>query len=112
MIVIHPGSQFVKIGRASDVTPLQVPHVIARRHTPPVPPPVYTNSVGRLDKGKEKVSGQISPEGDEYSVQVTSDDPVRGSELPLMANRTNLKSLDGGQDSFNSYIFKGQNEIL
>lgn len=80
VIVIHPGSQFVKIGRASDVTPLQVPHVIARRLKESVqtPPPVYTNSVGRLDKGKEKVAVQSSPEGDEYSVQVTSDDPVRG----------------------------------
>lgn len=88
VIVIHPGSQFVKIGRASDVTPLQVPHVIARRHTPPVPPPVYTNSVGRLDKGKEKVSGQISPEGDEYSVQVTSDDPM---EAKIASIATSLR---------------------
>ena len=80
MIVIHPGSQFLKIGRASDVTPLQVPHVIARRYKgqDPTPPPVYTNSVGRLEKGKEKMPMQSSPDGDEYSVQLTSDDPVRG----------------------------------
>uniref|UniRef100_A0A7N8WYD6 Actin related protein 8 n=1 Tax=Mastacembelus armatus TaxID=205130 RepID=A0A7N8WYD6_9TELE len=32
IIVIHPGSRTLRIGRATDTLPLTVPHVIARRH--------------------------------------------------------------------------------
>lgn len=31
IIVIHPGSRFLRIGRASDAYPVVTPHVIARR---------------------------------------------------------------------------------
>jgi actin-related protein len=37
VVVIHPGSRFLRIGRASDSIPRTVPHVIARRTTAPVP---------------------------------------------------------------------------
>ncbi|KAJ2158242.1 actin-like protein arp8 [Coemansia sp. RSA 552] len=33
VIVIHPGSRWLRIGRASDAVPREVPHVIARRFT-------------------------------------------------------------------------------
>ncbi|KAG7999659.1 Actin-related protein 8 [Nibea albiflora] len=32
VIVIHPGSRTLRIGRATDTLPLTIPHVIARRH--------------------------------------------------------------------------------
>uniref|UniRef100_A0A4W3GXH7 Actin-related protein 8 n=1 Tax=Callorhinchus milii TaxID=7868 RepID=A0A4W3GXH7_CALMI len=32
IVVIHPGSSTLRIGRASDTLPVSVPHVIARRH--------------------------------------------------------------------------------
>lgn len=32
VIVIHPGSRTLRIGRATDTLPVTVPHVIARRH--------------------------------------------------------------------------------
>uniref|UniRef100_A0A1A8MXQ4 Actin-related protein 8 n=1 Tax=Nothobranchius pienaari TaxID=704102 RepID=A0A1A8MXQ4_9TELE len=32
VIVIHPGSRTVRIGRATDTVPITIPHVIARRH--------------------------------------------------------------------------------
>ncbi|CAH1797829.1 unnamed protein product [Owenia fusiformis] len=32
IVVIHPGSQYLRIGRASDTFPQTVPHCIARRH--------------------------------------------------------------------------------
>lgn len=32
MVVIHPGSRTLCIGRATDTLPLTIPHVIARRH--------------------------------------------------------------------------------
>ena len=31
-MVIHPGSLYLRLGRASDTYPLTVPHCIARRH--------------------------------------------------------------------------------
>lgn len=32
VVVIHPGSRTLRIGRATDTLPLTIPHVIARRH--------------------------------------------------------------------------------
>ncbi|KAJ1901028.1 actin-like protein arp8 [Kickxella alabastrina] len=45
VIVVHPGSRWLRIGRASDPVPKEIPHVIARRlrtpltRPPPPPPP-------------------------------------------------------------------------
>ncbi|GJE93211.1 actin-like ATPase domain-containing protein [Phanerochaete sordida] len=76
VIVIHPGSRFLRIGRASDVTPATVPNVIARKHQPPVPPPAFVEGISRPRKDRER--GQVSTvvqSGDEYSVGPASDDP-------------------------------------
>uniref|UniRef100_A0A8C2J6H5 Actin-related protein 8 n=2 Tax=Cyprinus carpio TaxID=7962 RepID=A0A8C2J6H5_CYPCA len=35
IVVIHPGSKTLRMGRATDTLPITVPHVIARRHTQP-----------------------------------------------------------------------------
>lgn len=35
MVVISPGSQTLRVGRATDTLPLTLPHVIARRHKLP-----------------------------------------------------------------------------
>lgn len=32
VVVIHPGSRMLRIGRATDTLPVTIPHVIARRH--------------------------------------------------------------------------------
>lgn len=32
IVVIHPGSRTLRIGRATDTLPVTIPHVIARRH--------------------------------------------------------------------------------
>ena len=44
IIVIHPGSLNLRIGRVSDPVPLTVPHCIARRRTTPVAGPNYEDS--------------------------------------------------------------------
>ncbi|KAL5633045.1 hypothetical protein ACGC1H_003515 [Rhizoctonia solani] len=45
-LVIHPGSRWLKIGLATDVFPVQVPNVIARRcRTGTVPPGVFHHGV-------------------------------------------------------------------
>ncbi|KAG5647468.1 hypothetical protein DXG03_009399 [Asterophora parasitica] len=47
VIVIHPGSRSIIIGRASDVSPITVPNVVARKYTPPVPPPARIERISR-----------------------------------------------------------------
>ncbi|KAI8985741.1 actin-like ATPase domain-containing protein [Trametes punicea] len=76
VVVIHPGSRFLRIGRASDVTPLTIPNVIARRHAPLVPAPVYVQGISRpRDDRKRSTPSVVAPSGDEYAVNVASDDP-------------------------------------
>lgn len=73
--MIHPGSRWLRIGRASEVAPVVIPHVIARKHKPPVPPPTFVPCISRPQKGKEKLLPSTK-KGDEYSVENPSDDPV------------------------------------
>ena len=76
VIVIHPGSLFLRIGRAADVVPNVVPHVIARKcRTQPASPPLSLQSIMRpqLDKEGENDTTDAS---DEYQVKTRSDDPV------------------------------------
>ncbi|KAJ3786868.1 hypothetical protein GGU10DRAFT_350434 [Lentinula aff. detonsa] len=47
VLVFHLGSRFSRIGRASDVTPVTVPTVVARRCKPPVPPPAFVEGIAR-----------------------------------------------------------------
>ncbi|KAI0330934.1 actin-like ATPase domain-containing protein [Cubamyces sp. BRFM 1775] len=76
VVVIHPGSRFLRIGRASDVTPLTIPNVIARKHTPPIPDPVYVEGISRpREDRKRSTPSTTAPSGDEYAVNVASDDP-------------------------------------
>ncbi|KAG8798863.1 actin-like protein arp8, partial [Serendipita sp. 399] len=46
-IVIHPGSRWLRIGRASDILPVSVPHVIARWTKNPKRPVVFKCGVRR-----------------------------------------------------------------
>jgi hypothetical protein len=47
VIVIHPGSRFIRIGKASDVNPVTVPCVVARKHTTPFVAPERVSLVSR-----------------------------------------------------------------
>ncbi|KAH9847317.1 actin-like ATPase domain-containing protein [Lenzites betulinus] len=76
VVVIHPGSRFLRIGRASDVTPLTIPNVIARKQTPPVSAPTYVQGVSRPKEDRQRATpSTTAPSGDEYGVNVASDDP-------------------------------------
>ena len=44
IIVIHPGSLNLRIGRVSDTLPLTIPQCIARRRTSPTAGPNYEDS--------------------------------------------------------------------
>ncbi|KAH0836698.1 hypothetical protein J3R83DRAFT_8421 [Lanmaoa asiatica] len=52
VVVIHPGSRYLRIGKASDVTPITVPNVIARKHNGSVPEPEYIENIARPRKGR------------------------------------------------------------
>ncbi|GAA5832620.1 hypothetical protein JCM11251_001389 [Rhodosporidiobolus azoricus] len=54
-IIIHPGSRFLRIGRASDLAPVSVPNVIARKLRGEV---VLQNGKG---KGKERAEEDFAP---------------------------------------------------
>ncbi|XP_071810332.1 actin-related protein 8-like [Asterias amurensis] len=44
VVVIHPGSYWLRIGRAADATPVTIPHLIARRKKDPSQP-LYEDSI-------------------------------------------------------------------
>ncbi|PBK72447.1 actin-related protein [Armillaria solidipes] len=72
VLVIHPGSRFLRVGRASDVTPIAVPNVIARRTTL-TPAPVFVEGISRPRKGRHGTSSAAdSPSVEEGS---SSEDP-------------------------------------
>ena len=51
VIVIHPGSRYLRIGRASDAYPIITPHCIARRIRVPPPSAVITNGSAKAVAG-------------------------------------------------------------
>lgn len=77
VIVIHPGSRYLRVGRASDVTPLTVPNVIARK-TINAPEPSFFKGISRPRNGRTRPPPPPL-NGDEYAIARASDDPVRVS---------------------------------
>ncbi|KAH8093819.1 actin-like ATPase domain-containing protein [Cristinia sonorae] len=76
ILVIHPGSRWLRIGRASDVNPVSIPSVIARKQSTTPAKPQYVENISRPQK--DRVRGQpctIPQAGDEYAVALASDDP-------------------------------------
>ena len=69
MLVIHPGSRFIRIGRASDVSPVSTPNVIARKNAAPVPSPIHVETISRPRRGGRS---RFNSE----DVSSASDDPV------------------------------------
>ncbi|KAI0718003.1 actin-like ATPase domain-containing protein [Cerioporus squamosus] len=71
-----PFPVFLRIGRASDVTPLTVPNVIARKQNTPVSPQKYLPGISRPREDRRRSKPSITPPaGDEYAVNLASDDP-------------------------------------
>jgi actin-related protein len=84
VIVIHPGSRFLRIGKASDVSPATVLNVVARKCKPPVPRSAPAQRISRPRKdGNPTLDSEVEKNEDEYNVSLTSDDPVRLSYTQL-----------------------------
>lgn len=78
VIVIHPGSRYLRIGRASELSPVYVPNVVARKAKAPVPPVLFEESIMRPRKDRTRSTfTKINTKNDEYSVMPGTDDPVR-----------------------------------
>lgn len=78
VIVIHPGSRYLRIGRASELNPVYVPNVVARKTNAPVPPVLFEESIIRPRKGRTRSSfTKIIAKDDKYIVNPGTDDPVR-----------------------------------
>ncbi|KAJ4474691.1 hypothetical protein C8J55DRAFT_130551 [Lentinula edodes] len=89
VLVIHLGSRFSRIGRASDVTPVTVPTVVARRCKTPVTPPTLIEGIARPRAGRKNLkSSEKSLDQNEYEVSATSDDPF---EEKIAAITTSLR---------------------
>lgn len=74
VVVIHLGSRYLRVGRASDVTPVTVPNVIARKTTN-APKPTFVKGISRPRKGHARALSPPSTSNDEYAVARGSDDP-------------------------------------
>ncbi|EIM86889.1 actin-like ATPase domain-containing protein [Stereum hirsutum FP-91666 SS1] len=102
VIVIHPGSRYLRIGRASELNPVYVPNVIARKTNPPVPPVLFEESIVRPRKGRTRSSfTKIIAKDDKYIVNPGTDDPfddkfakVQGFVLQTMSYLKLRVSLD------------------
>jgi actin-related protein 8 len=82
VIVLHPGSRFLRIGKASDVSPITVLNVVARKCNPPVPGSDQIERISRPRKGRRRASESETEKIDEeYDTSVTSDDPVRSNPM-------------------------------
>ncbi|EJD07297.1 actin-like ATPase domain-containing protein [Fomitiporia mediterranea MF3/22] len=82
IIVIHPGSRWLRIGRAADVVPVAVPHVIARRvRNPPATPPAPQLFIKHPKKGKEPDG---TPRDDDAEVGTTTEDSVETNIAPIV----------------------------
>ncbi|KAL0577906.1 phosphatidylinositol kinase-related protein kinase tor1, partial [Marasmius crinis-equi] len=75
VVVVHLGSRYLRVGKASDVNPVTVPNVVARKTNPPVPAPSFTEGICRPRKGKKTRRRDSDPEKDEYDASVSSEDP-------------------------------------
>ncbi|KAJ6581573.1 hypothetical protein B0H19DRAFT_1115890 [Mycena capillaripes] len=77
IIVIHPGSRFLRIGKASDVFPVAVPNIVARKINPAseASAPAFIQGIYRPRGDTVPQPEDSSTAKDEYAVTVTSDDP-------------------------------------
>ena len=80
VIVIHPGSRFIRIGRASDVSPVSIPAAVGRKYKNSAPQPERKNCIIRPGSSKDKFPAIPLPQnGDEYDVTPASNDSVSPS---------------------------------
>ncbi|KAK9723389.1 actin-like protein arp8 [Basidiobolus ranarum] len=104
VIVIHPGSRFLRIGRATDAFPKQIPHCLARRVNFPSVPPVDASVVGK-DSDKMEVEPNAETESDEEIDDLKEDLMIIEDELKQRMKAAKRRSVYNARSqvvSFNS----------
>ncbi|KDQ13053.1 hypothetical protein BOTBODRAFT_160982 [Botryobasidium botryosum FD-172 SS1] len=71
IIIIHPGSRYLRIGRATDAYPVTVAHVIARKSKPPIVPPAF---FPRIVRGAASTDGAQQKNVDAQADAMDTDD--------------------------------------
>ncbi|KAJ7180728.1 hypothetical protein C8R46DRAFT_1070410 [Mycena filopes] len=111
IIVIHPGSRFLRIGKASNVFPVVVPNVVARKMNPisVAPSPTFIQGIYRP---REARPDSVPLQSLDSEIHVTSDDPfdeemsavtislrdrMRFYKLPIAPNATNVAKAYNGE---------------
>ncbi|KAF8966323.1 actin-related protein [Flammula alnicola] len=107
VIVIHPGSRYIRIGKASDVNPVSVPCVVARKPKTPFTVPKRVQLVSYPRKRKEpepatedqglEGAGVSMPQNDPFdaklaSISVSLRDRMRFYKLRVTPNATKIAS--------------------
>ncbi|KAF9561207.1 actin-related protein [Agrocybe pediades] len=99
VIVIHPGSRFIRIGRASDVNPVSVPCVVARKSKTPITATPRVPLVSYPRKAKASTDGTVeqNEEPDPFnsklaSMTVSLRDRMRFYKLRVTPNATKIAS--------------------
>ncbi|KAF4569681.1 actin-like protein arp8 [Pleurotus pulmonarius] len=72
VIVIHPGSRNIRIGRACDVNPVSVPAMIARKCKGPVAEPVFAEGICRP---QDPASATKASNGEGHTTPEPAEDP-------------------------------------
>ncbi|KAF9269156.1 actin-related protein [Marasmius fiardii PR-910] len=96
VVVIHLGSRYLRVGKASDVNPVTVPNVVARKTKPPVSPPSFVEGVSRPRTVKRSRRSGADPEQNEYAESLTSEDPFEeklGSIVSSLRDRMHFYKL-------------------
>ncbi|KAG6910023.1 hypothetical protein DXG01_013747 [Tephrocybe rancida] len=96
VIVIHPGSRAILIGRASDVTPTSVPNIVARKCKPPVPEFVRIEGISRPQE--RTADADETSEKDPFdekiaAITVALRDRMRFYKLRITHNATTIASV-------------------
>lgn len=85
VIVIHPGSRYLRIGKASDAFPIQIPHCIARDITP-----INRNFQSNNMNNNQDIKEDTVPEGEN---NLTGNDKMEGIEINNI-NDTDINNND------------------
>ncbi|KAF8637628.1 hypothetical protein AX17_002697 [Amanita inopinata Kibby_2008] len=75
VIVIHLGSRFLRVGKASEVNPITVPCVVAWKCKGSVVSPAFVEGVSRPKRVKLTSTATTSGHGEEHDKLMTQEDP-------------------------------------
>ncbi|BGP25622.1 actin-related protein 8 [Rhodotorula toruloides] len=111
-LVIHPGSRWLRIGRANNLTPVAVPNVIARKTTRAIPTPADVKGKGKAIEA-DGAGRAIAPNGSTANGSTATSaapaapalpaggalPPLPGAAQPAPTEDTPMRDGDGDDDA-------------